>query len=39
MSVVTPKADMKSPMSVFALFMSVVGGIADIKSRAANVRF
>ena len=24
------KADMNSPMSVFALFMSVIGGIADI---------
>ena len=33
------KADMKLPMSAFPLIMSVIGGIADIKSRAANVRY
>ncbi len=33
------KADIKSPMSVFALCMSVIGGKADIKSKAVNVRY
>ena len=33
------KADMESPMSVFLLIMSVVGGKADIKSKAVNVRY
>ncbi len=33
------KADMKLLMSVFSLIMSVVGGKADIKSKAVNVRY
>ncbi len=33
------KADMNLPMSVFSHFMSVIGGKADIKSRAADVRY
>jgi hypothetical protein len=33
------KADMESLMSVFALFMSVIGGKADIESKAVNVRY
>ena len=39
MSAFGGKADVESPMSVFALFMSVIGGRADIKSRAVNVRY
>ncbi len=34
-----PKADIKSLMSVFALFMSVIGGIADIIRVGVFVRF
>ena len=33
------KADMKLPMSAFPLIMSVIGGKADIKSKAVNVRY
>ena len=33
------KADMKSPMSVIPLIMSVIGGKADINSKAVNVRY
>ncbi len=33
------KADIKLPMSVFSLIMSAIGGIADIKSKAVNVRY
>ena len=32
------KADIKLPMSVFPLIMSVVRGKADIKSKSTNVR-
>jgi hypothetical protein len=38
MSGITPKADVNLPMSDFRLITSAVGGIADIKIRAADVR-